>query len=227
MKKTLALVMTLLMLVCMTTSVFAAGNFVASPSQNEAPEVVDFDSECNGELIVYAYSMRHLLPTDLRVEFETCYTEIAEAANLGELDGKLLDLAKKLKYHIDNLAVSDLFYLHMQGCTGHDGAATAALTRDVSIDHGEYDITLDVDADMEHFVTLLNHRDGKWHVVESARKTEDGHLHFSADEYGTFAVVVNTAPVQSGDYTTIAMVVAFAAIACTMVVVLVKTRKRV
>ena len=228
MKKTLALVMTLLMLVSMTTSVFAAGNFVASPSQNAAPKLIDLDCECDGDMLLYAYNQRDQLPEDLRAEFEACYDEIAAAANLGELNEKLQELANKLKYHIDNLAVSDLFFAHMDGCTVHTGASTWTLVRrSIAVNHGEMTIVLDSEASLDNFAALMNFYDGEWHIVEDATMTDEGYLQFTTNNLGVFAIVVSTVPAQSGDFTTVALVVACAAIACTMVVVLVKTKKRV
>ena len=230
MKKVLALVMALMMLCTMGVSVFAANNFLTSPGQTGAPEIVGFEGECDGDLIISSYKDRHNLPDAYRLFFEDAYNSIVNAKSLGELCKALLDLAKKLKIADQDLIVSDFFYLYMDGCTEHTAASTYSLRAtpaDLDVDHGPIDVTLAPES-LKNFVALLSYGDGEWKVVEDATVTSEGHLQFTMEAHGPFAVVTHNSPAQTGDSTFVIVTVScLAVVAACMVVVLVKTKKRV
>lgn len=229
MKKVLALVMALMMLGAMGVSVFAANNFLTSPGQKGAPELVDYEGECNGDLIVVSYKDRYNLPKAYRTVFEEAYNSIVNAKSLGELCKALLDIAKKLKIADQDLIVSDFFYIYMDGCTEHTGASTYSMraVTDIDVDHGPIDVTLEPET-VKNFVALMNYKNGEWHVVEDATVTPEGYLNFTMDTHGPFAIVTHTSPAQTGDSTFVIVAVScLAVVAAGMVVVLIKTKKRV
>ena len=56
------------MIVGMSLNALADGGFLISPSKNNAPVIIEFDTgydDCNGKLIVTPYNKRDELPNDL------------------------------------------------------------------------------------------------------------------------------------------------------------------
>ena len=122
MKKVLAICMMIAMVVSMNTGVFAAeGGFVSSPTGNPAPVLDDFtpsDESFEGEVVVESYADRENLPEEIRESFEKAYDDIAKADDLTELNVKddlLAKTAADKKVETENLAVSDLFDIHVTG----------------------------------------------------------------------------------------------------------------
>ncbi|MBE6638191.1 MAG: hypothetical protein E7616_01865 [Ruminococcaceae bacterium] len=226
MKKTLAIVMTFVMLAVMCLPVFAAGNFIDSPSNKGAPQIIEYECDCLGELIITSYRDRGTLPADEKAEFEASYASIASVANLTELNERLLKIANELGISEYDLAVSDLFYMSVRNCPGH--ATTYARTRSVPSEHGTFRVVLDAPS-LPKFVSLMyyNAETDSWEVIENAFINEDGYLEFTTNTLGPYAIVANTGASQTGDVVMIVAMVACLAVAGAMVVVLVKTRKRV
>lgn len=224
MKKVLALCLMMVLVVGMTVSVFAASNgFVSSPSVNPAPGLVSFvpgDEDCTAKLTITGYGDRHDLSDALVAMFEKAYNQIAGSKDLTELNAALAKLAAEKGIDGTDLAVSDLFDIHVTGCDYHD-------------EHVDFDVTLDAET-LKHFVALLHmNKDGEWELVTDAKVVNNGeHLQFSVDSFSPFAIVVDTgadsgdAP-QTGDSGMIyvyALIMAASALAVIFIVV--KTRKQ-
>lgn len=224
MKKVLAICLMMVMVVSMSVSVFAApGGFVSSPSGNPAPRIISFDPEndqCTAELVITPYGDRHDLSDTLRTMLEKAYNEIVDSDDLTKLNAELANVAAEKNIEGKNLAVSDLFDIHVTGCDYHD-------------EHVDFDIALAADT-LDHFVGLLHmNKNGEWELVADARVTNNSeHLEFSVDSFSPFAIVVDTtvdggdAP-QTGDNSMIHIYVILMAVsALALVVILIKNKKQ-
>ena len=224
MKKVLAICLMMVMVLSMSVNVFAApGGFVSSPSGNPAPKVVDFDpsdEECTAQLVITPYGDRHDLSDVLRAMLEKAYNSIVNSDDLTKLNAELAKIAADKNINGADLAVSDLFDIHVTGCDYLD-------------EHVDFVISLDADT-LSHFVGLLHmNKDGVWELVTDAEVVNNGeHLKFSVDSFSPFAIVVDTssgtpdAP-QTGDNSMIhiyAILMAVSALA--LVVILVKNKKQ-
>lgn len=219
MKKVLVVLLTVLMMMSMTVTVFAAGGFVSSPTSQQAPDVVEFtpaDDDCEARLVITPYGEKEELTPAIKSFFEKAYTEIKSSKNLTELCDSLKKIAANKKIKGTNLAVSELFDIHVTGCDYHEG-------------HTEFDIVLDPDS-LKNFVALLHmNHNGEWEVVSDAKVINNGdHLAFSIDEFSPFAIVVKTAnPSQTGDNSLIPLYITVMALsAAGIIVILAKSKKR-
>lgn len=223
MKKVLVICLMMVMVVSMSVTAFAApGGFVSSPSGNPAPTVVDFDpndDDCTGWLVVTPYGDRHKLSDALRAMLEKAYNSIVNSDDLTKLNAELAKIAADKNIVGTDLAVSDLFDIHVTGCDYHD-------------EHVGFDITLDADT-LSHFVGLLHmNKDGVWELVTNAEVVNDGeHLKFSVDSFSPFAIVVDTssgtpdAP-QTGDNSMIHIYAIIMVVSALAVIVIVRVRSR-
>ena len=175
-----------------------------------------------------SYKDRDTLPEGYRVTFEESFASIVNAKSLADVCKALVNIAKQLKIAEQDMIVSDLFYIYMEGCTVHSAASTFSMrtTTLPEVDHGPIDITLKPET-LDNFVALMTYANGEWNVVEDAEVTPEGHLQFTMYNHGPFAIVVHTSPAQTGDMFTVVGVSVFAIAAACMIVVLVKTKKKV
>lgn len=187
MKKVMSICLMMIMAVVMSVNAFAAsGSFVSSPTATPAPGLVSVEVSEEGasvQLTIVPYSQKQDLPEELNAAFEAAYNEIMEAENLTALTPELEEVAAKLGVNPENLAVSELFDIHVSSETGVNGSV-------------EYTIALESDT-LNHFVALL-HRDQNdgWEVVENAEVVDDGkNLKFTIDNFSPFAIVVDTGAV--------------------------------
>lgn len=224
MKKVLAICLMIVMVVSMSvTSCAAPGGFVSSPSGNPAPTVVDFDpsnDNCTGWLVITPYGDREDLSDVLRSLLEKAYKDVVNSDDLTKLNAELAKIAADKNIEGQNLAVSDLFDIHVTGCDFHDG-------------HFGFDITLDADK-LSSFVGLLHmNKNGEWELVADAKVVNNNeNLQFSVDSLSPFAIVVDTtidggdAP-QTGDNSMIYIyVILMAASALALVTILLKNKKK-
>ena len=188
MKKILCICLTLIMVMGLSVSAFAApGAFVESPSNNKAPELVEGKNEsedCDAKIIITSYADRETLPDYLREQIEYAYDHIVKTHDLGDLNEELDKLAKKLGVDSKYLQVSDIFDCRMEGCDDHEL-------------HGDFNITLKP-ASLKNFVGLLHYFNGHWHLVDSAEVVGNDKLHFVANHFSPFAVVVYNTPEGEG-----------------------------
>lgn len=192
MKKICLFGLTLALALSMSLAVSAdPGNFVSSPSGNQAPVLVEYDNateDCPATLTVTSYADRDQLPEDAKNALENAYAQISDhKTNLSALNDALLTIAADLGVDITDLAVSDLFDISRSDCDSHEG-------------HGAFDLVLKAET-LNNFACLLHYTNGAWVVVDDAQVTQNGeHLEFSVEDLSPFAIVVNTAAV-GGDTT--------------------------
>ncbi len=216
MKKVIASILSLMLVLALSVSVFATGGFVKSPSLNQAPTVENVTVE-NGTapvVTVTPYAERTDLSDEAAAAIETAYSEIAAAADVTTLSDDLADIAADKNVDAKNLAVSDLFDI------SHDGQA--------GTDYGTFEIKLGV-ATLKNFVALLHKTANGWVVVENA-KIEGDRLVFSVDSFSPFAIVVDNGEdsPSTGDNANLALYIslmAVSAVALVVVVVLLKKKK--
>lgn len=183
MKRTIAIILSLVMMSLSATALAVSSSFVSSPSENKAPEIMEFkpsDEECEADLVITPYNEKEELPEVLETMIETAREQITKSNDLTNLNSELKKIAENKKIDGKKLAVSDLFDIHATGCDFHDG-------------HLDFDIILKADT-LKRFVGLLHmKKDKEWELVSDAEITENGtHLKFSVDSFSPFAIVVET-----------------------------------
>ena len=183
MKKIATIALIVTMVLSMTMAVIAApGAFQESPSKNQAPVLVDFNSnseDCSAQVVVTAYADRSTLPAENLEKIQEAYKIILESNVTGALDPVLKPFADSLGINISDLAVSDLFDVRTVGCDVHDN-------------HGPFHVTLKSDT-LKNFVCLLHFYDDEIRVVKDAKVVHNGEcIEFTEDEFSPFAIVVNT-----------------------------------
>ncbi|MBQ8783607.1 MAG: hypothetical protein IJZ57_07540 [Clostridia bacterium] len=183
MKKFLALLMAVIMVLTVSITAFATpGSFVQSPSNNNGPELVEGsneDEECTAELIITPYKDRATLPAKALADIEKVYGIIAAGVDLTSLNAEFKAFVASKGLLASNLAVSDLFDVSYYNCDIHDF-------------HGYFRIKLSADT-LRNFVGLLHYNDGVWEFVDNAKVLPDGEtLEFSIKDLSPFAIVVDT-----------------------------------
>ena len=189
--KVLTVCLMMVMVLSMCVPAFAASGFTYSPSGVPAPGIIGFvpsDEDCEATLNVVPYGNKFVLTGVFLDMFEKAYDDIVDnAVDLTKLNADFAKFVKDLGIDPKNLAVSDLFDLHLTGCDYHEG-------------HYDFDIVLDADM-LSHFVALLHlNKDGVWEWVSDAKVVNDGdHLSFSVEGFSPFAIVIDTnAPTTPG-----------------------------
>ena len=112
MKKVLAFVLTLVMMATITVTAFAAGPFVSSPSNNQAPVLIEAsneDEDCEAKIIITSYANRGTMSAEACALLEQAYNQILNTSDLTTLADGLTKLVKKFGITSADLAVSDLF----------------------------------------------------------------------------------------------------------------------
>lgn len=184
MKKAFTFVLAMMLTLVLSVSVCAApGQFVNSPSGNNAPTLISVEKlndDCTATLIITPYSERHTLPADLQTLIEKAYSEIAASKDLTTLNADLAALAASQKIAGANLKVSDLFDIRYEGCEDHDGSHT-------------FNIVLGADT-LHRFVGLLHmNLNGEWELIDNAKVVNNGEaLSFTISDMSPFAIVVDT-----------------------------------
>ncbi|MBO5784332.1 MAG: sortase B protein-sorting domain-containing protein [Clostridia bacterium] len=219
MKKVLACILSLILVVALSVSVMATG-FVKSPVLNDAPEIKDFETEvddpnCHYDLAVTPYEERTDLSAEAKQEIEKAYEEIKANDDLTKLVADLTKVAEDKKIEGENLAVSQLFDISEEECAEH-------------ADHGV--VTIHLTADLKNFVALLHKTDAGWVVVSSAKVTGTDTITFSVDELSPFAIVVDATQENNsstGDNANLALYISLMAVsAVALVVVIVLMKKK-
>lgn len=223
MKKVLVFCLTVVFMASMTLTAFAApGAFVKSPTGNPAPTVIEFkcaDEGCTARLVITPYGERKKLSAFLQDLLNKMYDLIKGTNDLTTLNADLAKLAKDKNIKGTNLAVSDLFDIHYEGCDNHE-------------EHHDFDIVLSADS-LKNFVGLLHMKSDGTNTIElikGAKVTGDGdHLAFSVGSFSPFAVVIDTSanPSQTGDDNLIPVYASVMAVsALGIILILVKSKKQ-
>ena len=180
MKKTLAIIVALILVLSAGFSVFAApGSFMQSPSRNKAPILIEYTNsshDCFAELFITAYADRHELDDASRLLMEEAYSSIAKTNDLGTICPDLNKIAADLGIASTDLLVSDLFDIDYMSCEDHNL-------------HGKFTIKLAAET-LSKFVALMQRVGDSWVIVDSA-KLEGEYLTFEAQDLTTYAIVIN------------------------------------
>lgn len=219
MKKVLACILSLILVVALSVSVMATG-FVKSPVLNDAPEIKDFETEvdnsnCDYDLAITPYEDRADLTPEAKQEIEKAYEDVKANADLTKLVPALTKVAEDKKIEAENLAVSQLFDISEEDCASHtDGHGT---------------VTIHLAADLKNFVALLHKTDAGWVVVSSAKVTGTDTVSFSVDEFSPFAIVVDATEeknASTGDNANLALYISLMAVSAVALVVVVVVMKK-
>ena len=188
MKKAFSIVLTMVLTLALSVSVCAApGQFVNSPSNNDAPKIISFErnnEDCTAELIITPYAERATLPAELKTLIEKAYSDIASSQDLTELNKDLADVAAAQKIDGPNLKVSDLFDIRYEGCENHGESHT-------------FTIVLGAET-LHRFVGLLHmNLNGEWELIKNAKVINNGEaLTFTVSNFSPFAIVVDTSDAE-------------------------------
>ena len=172
MKKLLALALSLVLVIsAMTLAVSAASDdFVMSPGQAGAPEVIN-DPKTDYTVGITAYKDRDSLSEEKKTEIEAAYNDLAGASDLSKIvEG--VDLKEGVE---DEIGVGEVFDASIISGTA-EGAVSFKL-RSASF------------AD-ENFVALLHYVNGKFVVVDDVTVKGDV-ADISVDSLSPFAIIVN------------------------------------
>ena len=190
MKKVLALVLALVMLVASSVCAFAvSNNFVSSPTGQRVPTLIvggNTAEDCFAWLEITGWADRHTMNEETREKFEAAYDEIIASDDLTELCEGLGTAADALGIPHNALGVSDLFDISWYGCDDHRNH------------NGVFEIQIQPEL-LEDFVALLHYHNGEWVLISNAEVIGDGDiLSFSVSDLSPFAIIVNkgTNPVE-------------------------------
>ena len=184
MKKVLAILLAIVMVVSAGIMAFAQGGFVSSPSGNKAPVIITVtygDGSCRPEIIITPYVDKDDLEQYKEQAMIDAYNEILNCDNLGDLCKALISLATELGRNVRNFAISDLFDISAYHNASHDFCGT---------------VTLKLRSDtLKNFVGLIHRNsDGVWELIPNVvLDPEENTISFTVDNFSPFAVVVDTA----------------------------------
>lgn len=223
MKKVLAVILALVMVVATGVYAFAApNNFVSSPSGRPVPELIigrNTDEDCFAWLEITSFLDRHTLDDDIREVLESAYNQVINTEDLSTLTSDLKTIADAMGIPTSALLVSDFFDISWHGCDDHRNH------------DGHFEVQIQPEL-LDNFVALLHFVNGEWVVVDSATVIGDGDiLAFTVDTLSPFAIVVNQGdqpiePPFGGDTTFLALYVALMAISgVALIVVGVKIKR--
>ncbi len=209
MKKIAVSLMAVLLVLTMTVSVFAAGNFVSSPSVQDGPTMVNFvfTGDCDGKLVLTPYSERQSLTGEALTVFEGAYEQIKDSKDLTKLFPGV-----KIPEGMAGLAVGDLFYVDYSGCDDHDS-------------HNPFTATIKPEIS-DNIAGVYVQVNGEWIAVEY--KINGGELEITSDYYGPYAIVVGTDSVPgTGDSFPWGYLVTMVVSAAGLVVIAIASKKQV
>ena len=182
MKKTLAIILSLVMVLAICVPAFAAeGDFIFSPGKKPT-DVVDSKSEhedCPGEIVITPYPERDKLDDESKKEIEDAYEDISKETD--EWKKLIEEIAKQLGVDPEDIGVVDLVDIGFTGCD-EEG-------------HEPYTITIDVQ-DLGKFAGLVQYVDGNWQLVLGA-SAEDGRVTFTVSKLSPVAILADTSAVSS------------------------------
>ena len=171
MKKLIIILTVAVAIIAMSVSALAApGGFIESPSANGAPTIVGGNSDGGVRVIAYR-DRKNSLSAEQIANFESAYKSVVDVSNISDVNSELSDIASAVKVNAADLAVSDLFYVDI------DGEMTSAL---ISLESATF----------SNFVCLLRYDGSNWVVVDTKIEGDDI-IAFDALP-GEYAVVVST-----------------------------------
>ena len=223
MKKVLAIVLAIAMLVASSVCVFAiSNNFVDSPTGKRVPTLIiggNTAEDCFAWLEITGWADRHTVDDETRQKMEEAYAQITSAADLTALCAELGTIADALGIPYSNLAVSDLFDISWFGCEDHRNH------------NGVFEIQIQPEV-LDNFVSLLHYHNGEWVVISDAAVIGDGDiLSFTVEDLSPFAIIVNRGdnPVEppfGGDTTQFALYLAVMVVSGAALIVIAVVMKK-
>ena len=170
--KRLVVVLAIVIAICaMSVSAVAElGGFIESPSANGAPTLVPEDSDASVNVVAYRDRVDTLTEGEL-TSFENAYKSIVASTDVASMNSKLPRIASRLKVYADKLAISDIFFITVDG----------------DLEDGIASITSET---LDKFVSLLYFNGSNWVVVDTDIK--DGNIIEFTAVPGAYAVVVST-----------------------------------
>ena len=170
--KKLIIILTVVIAICaMSISTLAArGGFIESPSANGAPTIVEDNTD--DRVMITAYRDRkEALSAEQIVNFDNAYKSALSFSSVSHMNSKITGHASALKVNVSDLALSDFFYVTI------DGNKASAMVSLKSVN-------------FSNFVCLLRYDGSNWVVVD-AELNGDNIIEFLAVP-GAYAVVVST-----------------------------------
>lgn len=182
MKKIATLCLSVVMLLSLSLTVFAApGVFVSSPSSKPAPELVAFinmSEDCVAQLKLGSYAERHTLDEATRKQLEEAYDQIVNSLGDNDFSRILEKLAKENDMLVSGLSVSDLFDISAYGCDDHEG-------------HEGFTITIKAET-IDGVIGLLHMNGDIWEIVSVSNIDEANNtMTFYVENLSPFAIVVD------------------------------------
>lgn len=184
MKKILAVCLALIMVVSAGVFAYAKGGFIASPSGNSAPIIIEVTYDdilsCKPKVVVTAYSDRGTLDDDKEEDMNEAYDEIASNKDLTILWPFLKEVAISKSLNPFYFAVSDLFDISAYHTLPHDycGRITVRLSSET----------------LSRFVALVHRTaSGEWELIPNViLDVAEETITFSINDLSPFAIVVDT-----------------------------------
>ena len=184
MKKILAVCLALIMVVSAGVFAYAKGGFIASPSGNSAPIIIEVTYDdilsCKPKVVVTAYSDRGTLDDDKEEDMNEAYDEIASNKDLTILWPFLKEVAISKSLNPFYFAVSDLFDISAYHTLPHDycGRITIRLSSET----------------LSRFVALVHRTaSGEWELIPNViLDVAEETITFSINDLSPFAIVVDT-----------------------------------
>ena len=170
MKKLIVLLTIVSVVFVMGISALAApGGFVESPSNNGAPTLVAEDSDVGVTVTAYRDRVGKLSADQISI-FESAYKSVVGYTDVSSMNPELPKAANKVKVDPADLAVSDIFFVTVEG----KSSAKASVKSNT----------------FHNFVALVRYDGSAWSVVDSELKDETT-VSFTASS-GIYAIVVST-----------------------------------
>ena len=213
MKKIFAFMFACVFALTLTLTAFAGGAFVASPSAQRAPELVEAvnaSEACTAEIVITSYANRASLGEAGAAAMVAAYAEIAAATDLGAMTPALASLADELGIPSTDLAVSDFFDVSYMDCEPHE-------------EHGAFTVTVKP-VSAENVCGVLHYVNGEWELLSC--EVEDGEITFVADSLSPFAIVVHNGLPDGFPWALLIAIVVVVLVAAAVVVTVILKKKK-
>lgn len=219
MKKVLAIVIALALVMSVGITAFAAPNgFISSPTRPSSTTLVDFtpvDEDCDADVNVVPYSERDKLPDEHKKDIEDAYNSITNSNDISSLNKDLEKLLKDKGLDSSKTGVLDLFGTYYSDCDSHAG-------------HDGFNLTVQPE-NLKDFVALLRYNNGAWELVNNAQVKDGKYINFTDNIPYVYAIIVNSGALQNSPQTgnnssAIIALVAILASASGLVVILKKSK---
>ena len=212
MKRIVFLMLAVVMMLALCVNVSAAG--VQSPGKTEV-DIKDVEPENPNdkglEVVFVPFEDKNELDPAEKKAIEDTYKDITSGSNATGVQDILGDVAKEADKKLDEVVISDVFNMHVEGEKDPEG---------------NFNVTLNI-AEVSGFRALvcMNSKTGKWEVVDVKLAKDGKSISFSMKDFGTFAIVSDKTP-ETGDHSAVAIWMMLVSVAVfALAVVLLRKRK--